>query len=142
MLPPDDARLATTDSWKEPAISPDGRQIVFVAAKWPNRSDCGFARPGCPDTTASRRNRGCERAVLVAGRAGGIAFFADGKLKRLDLDGGSPRPDFWPSHRWARRELEPERDDSLYSQSRKPGVPGTCRWRHTGGGHPVRPTKG
>jgi Tol biopolymer transport system component len=71
------------------ALSPDGRQIAFVAAKdggprlWVRQFDQATARP----------LTGADGAAYPFwapdGRA--IAFFADGKLKRIDLSGGAPQ---------------------------------------------------
>jgi eukaryotic-like serine/threonine-protein kinase len=88
ILPPDDARF-TADIGGQ-AISPDGRQIVFVAAKsaepkrlWLRALDVLIPRP----------LEGTEDANVPFWSPDGrsIAFFADGKLKRLDLDGGAPQ---------------------------------------------------
>jgi eukaryotic-like serine/threonine-protein kinase len=71
------------------AISPDGLKIVFVA-----RSASGsqlWLRS--LDSPAARPLAGTERATLPFwspdNRA--IGFFADGKLKRMDIDGGSAK---------------------------------------------------
>ncbi len=71
------------------ALAPDGRQLVFAA-----NSDHG--------SVLWRRKLDESAAQLLAGTEGAsapfwspdsrsIGFFADGKLKRLDLDGGLPR---------------------------------------------------
>lgn len=71
------------------AVSPDGRQLVFVAQ-------------GEEGSQLFRRPLELDAAQPLAGTAGAsfpfwapdsraIGFFADGKLKRLDFDGGSPR---------------------------------------------------
>jgi len=71
------------------ALSPDGRQIVFVAA------GDGAARlwlRSLGDTTAQPL-AGTEGATYPfwAPDSRSVAFFADGQLKRLDLGGGAPR---------------------------------------------------
>ena len=70
------------------ALSPDGRQIAFVAAARPGRS-CGYATR----SRAARSLPGTDGATYPFwapdGRA--IGFFADGKLKRIDLSGGAPQ---------------------------------------------------
>ena len=71
------------------AISADGRQVVFVA-----RSEGGgplqlWLRP--LDSLTARPLPGTERATFPFWSPDGksIGFFADAKLKRVDLDGGS-----------------------------------------------------
>jgi Tol biopolymer transport system component len=69
------------------AISPDGRQIVFVATSngkphlWIRRLDSTTARP----------LSGTESAYYPfwAPDSRSLAFFAEGRLKRIDLDAGS-----------------------------------------------------
>ena len=71
------------------AISPDGRQIVFSAMSdgrsrlWLRRLDTGTARP-LPGTTDGR-------LPFWSPDNRSIGFFADGRLKRIDVDGGSVR---------------------------------------------------
>jgi eukaryotic-like serine/threonine-protein kinase len=71
------------------ALSPDGRQIAFVAAGeggpklWVRRFDQGAA-------TALPSTDGATYPFWAPnGRA--IGFFADGKVKRIDLSGGAPQ---------------------------------------------------
>jgi serine/threonine protein kinase len=71
------------------AVSPDGRQIVFVAS-----GDGGsrlWVRP--LDTTAVQPLAGTEGATYPfwSPDSRSIGFFADSKLKRLDLSGGAPQ---------------------------------------------------
>jgi len=71
------------------AVSPDGRQIVFVAS-----GDGGsrlWVRP--LDTTAAQPLAGTDGATYPfwSPDSRSIGFFADGKLKRLDLSGGAPQ---------------------------------------------------
>src|SRR5262249_41674656 len=71
------------------ALSPDGRRLVFVAAGdgpprlWLRSLDAVGARP----------ISGTENAAFPfwSPDSRSIGFFADGKLKRLDVDGGSPQ---------------------------------------------------
>ena len=79
--------LATIDATF--AISPDGRQVVFVA-----RSDTGAPLQlwrRSIDSLTAQPVRGTERATLPFWSADGksVGFFAGMKLKRVDLDGGS-----------------------------------------------------
>jgi Tol biopolymer transport system component len=71
------------------ALSPDGRQIVFVASGTAG-NDCGCAR-----WTRSMRKplAGTEGAEYPFWSADGrsLGFFAMGKLYRLDIAGGSPQ---------------------------------------------------
>jgi Tol biopolymer transport system component len=72
------------------AISPDGSRIAYVASQGPERAIYVRAL----DSSESRRVPGTERAsdptFSPDGRS--IAFEAAGKLKRVSLDGGDPRP--------------------------------------------------
>ena len=81
-----------TPSTTEPysfAISPDGRQVVFVA------SDSGqsllWVRP--LNTVTAARLTGTEGATFPFWSPDGqsVAFFTNNALKRIDIDGG-PRP--------------------------------------------------
>jgi Tol biopolymer transport system component len=71
------------------ALSPDGRKIVFAASSdeqprlWVRSLDSGIARP------LAGTDRGRVPFWSPDGRS--IGFFADGTLKRLDLDTGSIR---------------------------------------------------
>jgi Tol biopolymer transport system component len=71
------------------AISPDGRQLVFVATSegrarlWIRPLDSSAARP------LARTDFAMYPFWSADGRS--IGFFADGRLKRLDLDDGSVR---------------------------------------------------
>ncbi len=71
------------------ALSPDGRQLVFVA------SGDGASRLWLRSlsTTTAQPLPGTEGAQYPfwAPDSRAVAFFADGQLKRLDLGGGAPR---------------------------------------------------
>ncbi len=71
------------------ALSPDGRQLVFVA------SGDGASRLWLRSlsTTTAQPLAGTEGAQYPfwAPDSRAVAFFADGQLKRLDLGGGAPR---------------------------------------------------
>jgi eukaryotic-like serine/threonine-protein kinase len=88
VLPPDGARF-TADLMGQ-AISPDGRRIVFIAA---TSNDPQRLWLRALDSLTPRPLEGTEGAIAPfwSPDSRSIAFFADGKLKRLDLDGGSPQ---------------------------------------------------
>ena len=79
---------ATTEPWSF-ALSPDGRQLAFVAAG--DGASRLWLRPLV--TAAARPLTGTEGAQFPfwSPDSRSVAFFAEGKLKRLDLDGGAPR---------------------------------------------------
>ena len=93
--PPDlpEMRLElNTPSTSEPfsfALSPDGRKVVFVATeKGQNRLWLQAL-----DAVAAQPLPGTDGAVFPFWKpdSGSVGFFSGGKLKRLDLGGGSPR---------------------------------------------------
>jgi Tol biopolymer transport system component len=88
VLPPDGARF-TADLMGQ-AISPDGRRIVFIAAM---SNDPQRLWLRALDSLTPRPLEGTDGAIAPfwSPDSRSIAFFADGKLKRLDLDGGSPQ---------------------------------------------------
>ena len=71
------------------AVSPDGRQIVFVASG--DGASRLWVRP--LDTTAAQPLAGTDGASYPfwSPDSRSIGFFADGQLKRLDLAGGAPQ---------------------------------------------------
>jgi len=71
------------------AISPDGRQIVFLASG-SQGVPMLWVRPLA--TLAARALPGTERArgPFWSPESRYVGFFADGKLKRVDVSGGSP----------------------------------------------------
>jgi Tol biopolymer transport system component len=79
-----------------PAISPDGRQVAFWAPDetgkfglWIRSLDSPAARV-LPGTTATNDFNGTPPFWSPDGRS--LGFFAEGKLKRIDLAGGTPLP--------------------------------------------------
>ncbi len=72
-----------------PAISPDGRKLAFVATTSDGR-DSLYLRP--LDSLDARRLEGTDGASYPFWAPDGrsIAFFAQGKLARIDASGGSP----------------------------------------------------
>jgi Tol biopolymer transport system component len=73
-----------------PAVSPDGRKLAFVATTSEGR-DLLFLRP--LDALDARRLEGTEGAAFPFWSPDGryIAFFAQGKLAKIDVSGGSPQ---------------------------------------------------
>ena len=71
------------------AVSPDGRQLVFVASG--DGASRLWLRP--LDTTAAQPLAGTDGATYPfwSPDSRSIGFFADSKLKRLDLSGGAPQ---------------------------------------------------
>jgi Tol biopolymer transport system component/aminoglycoside phosphotransferase (APT) family kinase protein len=86
--PPSRTTLGLPDSLSIPALSPDGGRVAFVARSEDGR-DHVWVRPldGEPRVLA-----GTEGAVYPFWSADSrsIGFFADGKLKKVDSNGGPP----------------------------------------------------
>jgi Tol biopolymer transport system component len=94
-VPPPETRLdIVTPATNEPeslALSPDGRQIVFVAI-----GEDGISRLWLRSlsTASAQPLAGTENARLPfwSPDSRSVAYFANGELLRLDLGGGTPRP--------------------------------------------------
>ena len=90
--PPETRTEVVTPATDRPtsfALSPDGRQIVFVAADdGPSRL---WLRP--LETTTAQPLAGTEGATYPfwSPDSRAVAFFANGQLKRIDLNGGTPQ---------------------------------------------------
>ena len=83
MLPPE---KATFNAASLPAVSPDGRRLAFVATG--NGKDGALgARPGFAGRPSVDRNDGANDPFWSPDSRF-IAFFADGKLKKIDVAGG------------------------------------------------------
>ena len=87
LSPPDDVRSSL-----RPVVSPDGRHVAFMGA---SRNGIVSLWVHSLSTAASRQIPGTERILAVASAfwspdSRSIGFFADGKLKRVDLDQGAP----------------------------------------------------
>ena len=78
-----------TDNPTDFALSPDGRQIVFVASG--EGASRLWLRPLA--TTTAQPLAGTEGAQFPfwSPDSRAVAFFADGQLKRIDLGGGAPQ---------------------------------------------------
>jgi Tol biopolymer transport system component len=83
-----DITMPADTAWMSPAISPDGRRIALIAradgrsSVWVHTLDGRRARP--LDGTD-----GAQERVFWSPDSGSIAFFADGRLKRIDLESGA-----------------------------------------------------
>jgi serine/threonine protein kinase/Tol biopolymer transport system component len=85
VLPPENATFTTTP----PAISPDGRRLAFTASG-EGRTQLWVRSL---DTVAAQPLPGTDGALLPFWSPDSrfIAFFADGKLKKVDASGGPPQ---------------------------------------------------
>ncbi len=93
--PPENATLPTFNGFESPPIvSPDGRLVAFVASE--------IGRPASVwirglDAQTARRLAGTDGVGNPAFRpfwssdSRSLGFFAEGKLKRIDVDGGAPQ---------------------------------------------------
>ena len=88
MEPPPDASFANIYGAYAP--SPDGRHIVFGASARQSQGSQLWLRS--LDSTIARPLRGTDGGNFPAWSPDGrsIVFFADGKLRRMDIEGGSP----------------------------------------------------
>ena len=104
-----------------PAISPDGRKLAFVATTSDGR-DLLFLRP--LDSLEARRLEGTEGASYPFWSPDGrsIAFFAQGKLAKIDASGGSPNI-LCDAPNPRGRVLGLSRDDRLLRQRRRRDSP-------------------
>ncbi len=86
VLPPGDVAPRMTD----PAISPDGRSLAFVTASVAGGGQLYVRELGAPE---ARAIEGATGAVQPFWSPDGrwIGFFADGKLKKVPVAGGSPQ---------------------------------------------------
>jgi Tol biopolymer transport system component len=87
MLPPEDTTFETTEA---PTISPDGRRVAFVATQ--NGKDLLWVRD--LDSLIARPLSGTDGAYEPFWSPDNhfLAFFADGKLKKINVDGGPAIP--------------------------------------------------
>jgi Tol biopolymer transport system component/predicted Ser/Thr protein kinase len=93
LLPPEGASFVAGSSGGPPALSPDGRMIAFAAEQngqqmlWVRPLDSPLARvlPG----TEGARSPFWAPSDSAAPRH--LAFFSQDKLKRIDIDGGTPQ---------------------------------------------------
>jgi serine/threonine protein kinase len=87
VLPPDKLKFTTRS---HPTVSPDGRHLAFVANA--NGQDALWVRD--LDSLAARQLPGTEGAhrPFWSPDSRFLAFFAGGKLKKIDIAGGPPSP--------------------------------------------------
>ena len=118
------------------ALSPDGRQIVFVASGdgpsrlWLRRLDATEAQPLAGTEGASY--------PFWSPDSRSVGFFADSKLKRLDIGGGSPQT-LADAHARSRRDMERGRRHPVCADVAQPAVPRSGFGRRAGGGDAARP---
>jgi Tol biopolymer transport system component len=103
ILPPERTRFAFTTNMGFPALSPDGRRMVFAAAGADGKSQL-WIRP--LDGAAAQPVQGAigGQFPFWSPDSRWVAFFAEGKLKKVNTDGGraivladapSPRGGSW-----------------------------------------------
>ena len=87
VLPPEKTSFSFTTNFDPVALSPDGRRMVFAATAedgnsqlWIRRLDAGAAQP-LPGTEGGR-------SPFWSPDSRWVAFFADGKLKKINAAGG------------------------------------------------------
>jgi Tol biopolymer transport system component len=88
IVPPEGQRFGGNNT-NALSISPDGTKVTFAASTGSGRTSLFLRALGA---TEARRLPGTEGATYPFWSPDNrwIAFFADGKLKKLDLDGGAP----------------------------------------------------
>ena len=88
VLPPESGTLATTGD--SPSISPDGRHVVFVATDASTKMRLWIRSL---DELDARELPGTDGAAFPTWSPDSrhIAFFADGRLKRIETSEGTPR---------------------------------------------------
>jgi serine/threonine protein kinase/Tol biopolymer transport system component len=87
IMPPEKTEFDFAGRYNPPALSPDGRRIVFGVRGADGKTQL-WMRP--LDSPAAQPLAGTEGAALPfwSPNNRSIAFFADGKLKRIDVAGG------------------------------------------------------
>ena len=116
VLPPEKAALLRNSL---PAVSPDGRHLAFVATL-----DGKDSPSGCATWILWRPGRSPERRAPTSfwsPDSRSIAFFADGKLKKIEVAGG-PALTLCEAWRRARRVMEQERRHSVCPNNGGTGI--------------------
>ena len=89
ILPPETTSFAFATNLGPMSLSPDGKRMVFAATGQDGKSQL-WIRP--LDSATAEPLKGTDRGAFPFWSPDGlwVAFFADGKLKKIDTRGGSP----------------------------------------------------
>ena len=111
ILPPEKTSFAFAANFGPMALSPDGRRMVFAATAQDGTSQLWI---GPFDTATAQPLQGTDGGMFPFWSPDSlwVAFFADGKLKKIDRRGGRPIA-LAEALLWARRFVESERHDRL-----------------------------
>jgi Tol biopolymer transport system component len=90
VFPPEETTIAFGPSAPQVAVSPDGRYLVLTTTASDQKTHL-WIRP--LDSLAARKLAGTEGAIFPFWSPDSrfIGFFAQGKLRRIDVSGGSPQ---------------------------------------------------
>lgn len=91
ILPPEKTTLAFTTNYGPPALSPDGRRMVFAATGEDGKSKL-WIRPLDAAMAQPLEGTGGGAFPFWAPDSRWLGFFADAKLKKIDTQGGPPIP--------------------------------------------------
>ena len=118
------------------ALSPDGRHLAFIAATKGGPSQI-WIRP--LDSVQAQPLAGTEGASFPFWSPDSrfIAFFAAGKLKKVDTRGGTPQT-LADAAAGSRRDLEPGRRDRVHSPGEQSDFQNLCVGRDGHARHDVR----
>jgi len=88
IFPPAGTTFAANGPW--PRVSPDGQKLVFVAVSLKGQQQLWLRRL---DSTTARAIQGTDGAIrpFWAPDSNSIGFFANGQVRRVDLDTGATR---------------------------------------------------
>jgi serine/threonine protein kinase len=89
ILPPDTTSFSFATNLGPMSLSPDGKRMVFAATRQDGKSQL-WIRP--LDSATAQPLQGTDRGAFPFWSPDGlwVAFFADGKLKKIDTRGGTP----------------------------------------------------
>ena len=121
ILPPENTTVDFTQGVGLPALSPDGRRIVFGARTADGKTPLWVRSL---DGLTAQPLAGTEGATFPFWSPDSrfIAFFADGKLKKIDASGG-PALTLTDAPARARRKLEPRRRHRICAEQRRRAAP-------------------